>query len=127
MFPYPNRVHLDCYVVFQYTNEDDEDDWDISSLDDLSVPAPVGKPTAPLRKSLESDSATSVWGTSTGKGQKTGQSLSLSQTWLHAGPFILHLQPLMMFIHSPGLNEAGTGSTLKSSLVSVSDWSDDDI
>lgn len=114
-------------MAIQYTNDDDEDDWDISSLDDLSVPAPVGKPTAPLRKSLESDSATSVWGTSTGKGQKTGQSLSLSQTWLHAGPFILHLQPLMMFIRSPGLNEAGTGSTLKSSLVSVSDWSDDDI
>lgn len=67
-------------MVFQYTNEDDEDDWDISSLDDLSVPAPVGKPTAPLRKSLESDSATSVWGTSTGKGQKTGQSHSLSLT-----------------------------------------------
>lgn len=107
-------------MAIQYTNDDDEDDWDISSLDDLSVPAPV-------RKSLDSDSATSVWGTSTGKGQKTGQSLSLSQTWLHAGPFILHLQPLMMFIRSPGLNEAGTGSTLKSSLVSVSDWSDDDI
>ncbi|XP_014005983.2 cilium assembly protein DZIP1 isoform X4 [Salmo salar] len=87
----------DVVRELKYTNEDDEDDWDISSLDDLSVPAPVGKPTAPLRKSLESDSATSVWGTSTGKGQKTG------------------------------LNEAGTGSTLKSSLVSVSDWSDDDI
>uniref|UniRef100_A0A674DUR8 DAZ interacting zinc finger protein 1 n=1 Tax=Salmo trutta TaxID=8032 RepID=A0A674DUR8_SALTR len=93
----PERKDKDVVRELKYTNEDDEDDWDISSLDDLSVPAPVGKPTAPLRKSLESDSATSVWGTSTGKGQKTG------------------------------LNEAGTGSTLKSSLVSVSDWSDDDI
>lgn len=60
-------------MAIQYTNDDDEDDWDISSLDDLSVPAPV-------RKSLDSDSATSVWGTSTGKGQKTGQSHSLSLT-----------------------------------------------
>uniref|UniRef100_A0A4W5MLM4 DAZ interacting zinc finger protein 1 n=1 Tax=Hucho hucho TaxID=62062 RepID=A0A4W5MLM4_9TELE len=92
----PERKDKDVREL-KYTNEDDEDDWDISSLDDLSVPAPVGKPTAPVRKSLDSDSATSVWGTSTGKGKKTG------------------------------LNEAGTGSTLKSSLVSVSDWSDDDI
>nr|XP_029516328.1 zinc finger protein Dzip1-like isoform X3 [Oncorhynchus nerka] len=93
----PESKDKDVVRELKYTNEDDEDDWDISSLDDLSVPAPVGKPTAPVRKSLESDSTTSVWGTSTGKGQKTG------------------------------LNEAGTGSTLKSSLVSVSDWSDDDI
>lgn len=93
----PESKDKDVVRELKYTNEDDEDDWDISSLDDLSVPAPVGKPTAPVRKSLDSDSTTSVWGTSTGKGQKTG------------------------------LNEAGTGSTLKSSLVSVSDWSDDDI
>ncbi|CDQ93408.1 unnamed protein product [Oncorhynchus mykiss] len=93
----PERKDKDVVRELKYTNDDDEDDWDISSLDDLSVPAPVGKPTAPVRKSLDSDSTTSVWGTSTGKGQKTG------------------------------LNEAGTGSTLKSSLVSVSDWSDDDI
>ncbi|KAM9396255.1 cilium assembly protein DZIP1-like isoform 4-T8 [Salvelinus alpinus] len=93
----PERKDKDVVREVKYTNDDDEDDWDISSLDDLSVPAPVGKPTAPVRKSLDSDSTTSVWGTSTGKGQKTG------------------------------LNEAGTGSTLKSSLVSVSDWSDDDI
>ncbi|XP_029596446.1 zinc finger protein Dzip1 isoform X5 [Salmo trutta] len=87
----PERKDKDVVQELKYTNDDDdEDDWDISSLDDLSVPAPV-------RKSLDSDSATSVWGTSTGKGQKTG------------------------------LNEAGTGSTLKSSLVSVSDWSNDDI
>ncbi|XP_038836105.1 zinc finger protein Dzip1-like [Salvelinus namaycush] len=93
----PERKDKDVVRELKYTNDDDEDDWDISSLDDLSVPAPVGKPTTPVRKSLDSDSTTSVWGTSTGKGPKTG------------------------------LNEAGTGSTLKSSLVSVSDWSDDDI
>lgn len=86
----PERKDKAVVRELKYTNDDDEDDWDISSLDDLSVPAPV-------RKSLDSDSATSVWGTSTGKGQKTG------------------------------LNEAGTGSTLKSSLVFVSDWSNDDI
>ncbi|XP_041728474.2 zinc finger protein Dzip1 isoform X2 [Coregonus clupeaformis] len=93
----PEWKDKDVVRELKYTNEEDEDDWDISSLDDLSVSAPVGKPTAPVRKSLDSNSTTSVWGTSTGKGQKTG------------------------------LNEAGTGSTLKSSLVSVSDWSDDDV
>uniref|UniRef100_A0AAZ3NWN7 C2H2-type domain-containing protein n=1 Tax=Oncorhynchus tshawytscha TaxID=74940 RepID=A0AAZ3NWN7_ONCTS len=68
----PERKDKDVVRELKYTNDDDEDDWDISSLDDLSVPAPVGKPTAPVRKSLDSDSTTSVWGTSTGKGQKTG-------------------------------------------------------
>ncbi|XP_064825787.1 cilium assembly protein DZIP1-like isoform X1 [Oncorhynchus masou masou] len=68
----PESKDKDIVRELKYTNDDDEDDWDISSLDDLSVPAPVGKPTAPVRKSLDSDSTTSVWGTSTGKGQKTG-------------------------------------------------------
>uniref|UniRef100_A0A8C7JT36 DAZ interacting zinc finger protein 1 n=1 Tax=Oncorhynchus kisutch TaxID=8019 RepID=A0A8C7JT36_ONCKI len=68
----PERKNKDVVRELKYTNDDDEDDWDISSLDDLSVPAPVGKPTAPVRKSLDSDSTTSVRGTSTGKGQKTG-------------------------------------------------------
>ncbi|NP_001299827.1 cilium assembly protein DZIP1 isoform 1 [Danio rerio] len=79
-------------------DDDDDDDWDISSLED--VPA-VAKPTqcpVPVRKSLDKsqDTSTSVWGSSTGKG------------------------------HKPGLTDAGTASTLKSSLVTVSDWDDSD-
>ncbi|XP_030637608.1 cilium assembly protein DZIP1 [Chanos chanos] len=79
-------------------DDDDDDDWDISSLEDVpAIPKPSQSP-GPVKKSLDKslDTSTSVWGSSTGKGQK------------------------------PGLTEAGTGSTLKSSLVSVSDWSDSD-
>ncbi|XP_051562506.1 cilium assembly protein DZIP1 isoform X2 [Myxocyprinus asiaticus] len=82
----------------KYTDEDEDDDWDISSLEDVpAVPKPSRSP-APIRKSLDKslDTSTSVWGSSTGKGQK------------------------------PGLTDAGTGSTLKSSLVTVSDWDDSD-
>ncbi|XP_066519967.1 cilium assembly protein DZIP1 [Hoplias malabaricus] len=77
-------------------DDDDEDDWDISSLEDV---LPALKPTSgPVRKSTDNsvDTSTSVWGTFTSKGKK------------------------------PGLNEAGTGSTLKSSIVTVSDWDDSD-
>ncbi|XP_051985712.1 cilium assembly protein DZIP1-like isoform X2 [Xyrauchen texanus] len=82
----------------KYTDEDEDDDWDISSLEDVpAVPKPSRSP-APIKKSLDKslDTSTSVWGSSTGKGQK------------------------------PGLTDAGTGSTLKSSLVTVSDWDDSD-
>ncbi|XP_076871398.1 cilium assembly protein DZIP1 isoform X2 [Brachyhypopomus gauderio] len=77
-------------------NDSDDDDWDISSLEDVPV-ALKASPTL-VRKSADKsfDTSTSVWGTSTGKGQK------------------------------PGLNDAGTGSTLKSSIVTVSDWDDSD-
>ncbi|KAJ8003449.1 hypothetical protein DPEC_G00148440 [Dallia pectoralis] len=85
----------DVIRELKYTDVDDEDDWDISSLEDLAEPATVAKPTAPVRKSRDTDSNTSVWDTSTGR--------------------------------RTGLIEAGTGSTLKSSLISVSDWSDEDI
>ncbi|XP_024865488.1 zinc finger protein Dzip1 isoform X2 [Kryptolebias marmoratus] len=78
-----------------FTDLEESSDWVVSSLEDKQE---ASKPTSlrgsgPLRKSLESPS-TSVWGTSTGKG------------------------------HKSGLTEAGTGSTLKSSLVSLSDISD---
>ncbi|XP_007244256.3 cilium assembly protein DZIP1 isoform X1 [Astyanax mexicanus] len=80
----------------EINNDDDDDDWDISSLED--APAAVKPSPAPVRKSTDKsmDSSTSVWDTSTGKGQK------------------------------PGLKDAGTGSTLKSSIVTVSDWDDSD-
>uniref|UniRef100_A0A672S2S8 Cilium assembly protein DZIP1 n=1 Tax=Sinocyclocheilus grahami TaxID=75366 RepID=A0A672S2S8_SINGR len=80
-------------------NEDDEDDdWDISSLEDVPAVTKPSQCPVPVRKSLDKsvDTSTSVWGSSTAKGQK------------------------------PGLTDAGTGSTLKSSLVSVSDWDDSD-
>ncbi|KAI5613499.1 zinc finger protein Dzip1 isoform 1, partial [Silurus asotus] len=80
--------HTDC-------EEDNDDDWDISSLED--VPATPKTSSAPVRKSKESlDTSTSVWGTFTSKGQE------------------------------PGLKDTGTGSTLKSSTVTVSDWDDSD-
>ncbi|XP_071759145.2 cilium assembly protein DZIP1 [Centroberyx gerrardi] len=78
-----------------YTDLEESSEWIVSSLEDaagqeMSKP---GQGSGPLRKSLDSPS-TSVWGTSTGKG------------------------------HKSGLTEAGTGSTLKSSLISLSDISD---
>ncbi|XP_035249874.1 zinc finger protein Dzip1 isoform X1 [Anguilla anguilla] len=76
-------------------DEDDDDDWDISSLEDKPS-LPKQDSVVMVKKSLDS-SNTSVWGTSTGKGQEGG------------------------------LQKGGTSSTLKSSLVTVSDWSDDDI
>ncbi|KAK7154851.1 hypothetical protein R3I93_009713 [Phoxinus phoxinus] len=89
----------DVKKVLKYTDEeDDDDDWDISSIEDVpAVPKPSQCPVPVIRKSLDKslDSSTSVWGSSTGKG------------------------------HKPGLTDAGTSSTLKSSLVTVSDWDDD--
>ncbi|XP_051753327.1 cilium assembly protein DZIP1 isoform X2 [Ctenopharyngodon idella] len=90
----------DAKKDLKYTDEDDDDDdWDISSLEDVpTLPKPSQCPVPVIRKSLDKslDTSTSVWGSSTGKGQK------------------------------PGLTDAGTGSTLKSSLVTVSDWDDSD-
>ncbi|XP_047432413.1 cilium assembly protein DZIP1 isoform X2 [Mugil cephalus] len=78
-----------------YTDLEESSEWVVSSLEDRQEAA---KPASlhgsgQLRKSLDSAS-TSVWGTSTGRGPKSG------------------------------LTEAGTGSTLKSSLCSLSDISD---
>lgn len=89
----------DAKKELKYTDEDDDDDWDVSSLEDApAVPKPSQCPVPIIRKSLDKslDTSTSVWGSSTGKEQK------------------------------PGLTDAGTGSTLKSSLVTVSDWDDSD-
>ncbi|XP_065149815.1 cilium assembly protein DZIP1 isoform X2 [Paramisgurnus dabryanus] len=82
----------------KYADEDDDDDWDISSLEDVPAVPKHNQSSAPIRKSLEKslDTSTSVWGSSGTKGQKQG------------------------------LTDAGTGSTLKSSLVTVSDWDDSD-
>ncbi|XP_051568712.1 cilium assembly protein DZIP1-like isoform X2 [Myxocyprinus asiaticus] len=80
-------------VKKEYT--DDDDDWDISSLEDVPAVPKHSRSPAPIRKSLDKslDTSTSVWGSSTGKGEKP---------------------------------DAGTGSTVKSSLVTVSDWDDSD-
>ncbi|XP_026157950.1 cilium assembly protein DZIP1 isoform X2 [Mastacembelus armatus] len=76
-----------------YSDLEESSEWVVSSLEDRKeIPKPT-QGSGPLRKSLDSAS-TSVWGTSTGKGIKSG------------------------------LTEAGTGSTLKSSLCSLSDISD---
>ncbi|KAM9766372.1 cilium assembly protein DZIP1 isoform 2-T2 [Menidia menidia] len=69
-----------------FTDLEESSDWLVSSLEDKQL-------SVPQRKSLDTPS-TSVWGTSTGKGPRSG------------------------------LTEAGTGSTLKSSLCSLSDISD---
>uniref|UniRef100_A0A8C3G5V4 DAZ interacting zinc finger protein 1 n=1 Tax=Cyclopterus lumpus TaxID=8103 RepID=A0A8C3G5V4_CYCLU len=74
----------------RYTDLGESSDWAVSSFEDRRETA---QGSGPARKSLESPS-TSVWGTSTGKGAKSG------------------------------LTDAGTGSTLKSSLCSLSDISD---
>ncbi|XP_070814009.1 cilium assembly protein DZIP1 isoform X2 [Chaetodon trifascialis] len=76
-----------------YTDLEESSDWMVSSLEDRQEMSKPAQGSGPMRKSLDSPS-TSVWGTSTGKGPKSG------------------------------LTEAGTGSTLKSSLCSLSDISD---
>ncbi|KAJ8255620.1 hypothetical protein COCON_G00194840 [Conger conger] len=97
LLPANKEAVREAVQELKYTEieEDDDDDWDISSLED--------KPSAPrqdnvvmVKKSLDS-SNTSIWGSSTGRGQEGGP------------------------------QKGGTSSTLKSSLVTVSDWSDDDI
>ncbi|XP_037552678.1 zinc finger protein Dzip1 [Nematolebias whitei] len=88
----PERTHETHELLF--TDLEESSDWVVSSEDKQEVSKPASlRGSGPLRKSLDSPS-TSVWGTSTGKG------------------------------HRSGLTEAGTGSTLKSSLVSLSDFSD---
>lgn len=61
-----------CFAlcVFQYTeiDEDEDDDWDISSLDDKPS-GPKQDSVVMVKKSLDS-SNTSIWGSSTGKGQE---------------------------------------------------------
>ncbi|MBN3318658.1 DZIP1 protein, partial [Atractosteus spatula] len=68
-------------------SEVDDDDWDVSSMeDDKPSTSKPDKDEAvfTVRKSFESNSSnTSVWGTSTGKGQKGGQTLSLLNLNLH--------------------------------------------
>ncbi|XP_042369266.1 zinc finger protein Dzip1 isoform X2 [Plectropomus leopardus] len=76
-----------------YTDLEESSEWVVSSLEDKQEMSKAPKGSGPMKKSLDSPS-TSVWGTSTGKGPKSG------------------------------LTEAGTGSTLKSSLCSLSDISD---
>lgn len=76
-----------------YTDLEESSEWVVSSLEDRQEMSKAAQGSGPMRKSLDSPS-TSVWGTSTGKGPKSG------------------------------LTEAGTGSTLKSSLCSLSDISD---
>ncbi|XP_051283709.1 cilium assembly protein DZIP1 isoform X4 [Dicentrarchus labrax] len=76
-----------------YTDLEESSEWMVSSLEDRQEMSKPAQGSGPLRKSLDSPS-TSVWGTSTGRGPKSG------------------------------LTEAGTGSTLKSSLCSLSDISD---
>ncbi|XP_023285632.1 zinc finger protein Dzip1-like isoform X1 [Seriola lalandi dorsalis] len=76
------------------TDLEESSEWMVSSLEDRQEMSKPAHGSGSLRKSLDSPS-TSVWGTSTGKAPK-----------------------------SAGLTEAGTGSTLKSSLCSLSDISD---
>ncbi|XP_026219951.1 zinc finger protein Dzip1 isoform X2 [Anabas testudineus] len=83
----------DEVLELTYSDLEESSDWVVSSLEDRQEMSKPTQSSGPLRRSLDSQS-TSVWGTSTGKGPKSG------------------------------LTEAGTGSTLKSSLCSLSDISD---
>ncbi|KAK1170042.1 zinc finger protein DZIP1-like [Acipenser oxyrinchus oxyrinchus] len=81
-------------------SEVDDDDWDISSLEEdkpLVAKPEKGQPAFTVRKSFESNSSTntSVWGPSTAKG-----------------------------VNRTGLPEGDTTSTFRSSLATVTDWSE---
>ncbi|XP_028989115.1 cilium assembly protein DZIP1 isoform X2 [Betta splendens] len=83
----------DVVQELMFSDPEESSDWVVSSLEERQEGSKPAQSSGPLRRSLDSQS-TSVWGTSTGKGPKSG------------------------------LTEAGTGSTLKSSLCSLSDISD---
>ncbi|XP_048835249.1 cilium assembly protein DZIP1 isoform X2 [Brienomyrus brachyistius] len=85
----PDKNNIVQELKSSKTDEDDDDDWDISSLEDKS-PAPKLQ-DIPVKKSFDSTN-TSVWGSSTGKTNK-------------------------------GQNDVDAPSTMKSSIVTVSDWS----
>lgn len=57
---------------WQYTDLEESSDWMVSSLEDRQEMSKPAQGSGPMRKSLDSPS-TSVWGTSTGKGPKSGQ------------------------------------------------------
>lgn len=64
-----------CVCLFlQYTDLEESSEWMVSSLEDRQEPSKPAPSSGLLRKSLDSPS-TSVWGTSTGKGPKSGQCL----------------------------------------------------
>ncbi|XP_062236351.1 cilium assembly protein DZIP1 isoform X1 [Platichthys flesus] len=88
------RGRRDEVQELMYTDLEESQDWLVSSSEDEQEVSKPAQGSGPMRKSLDS-SSTSVWGTSTGKAPR-----------------------------SAGLTEAGTGSTLKSSLFSLGDFSD---
>lgn len=111
--------------------DESSEDWDVSSLEDLALPegSKAAPGPAPVRKSLDS-SGTSVWGTSTGK---RGQHMLVNELTTGKGSILALYVCVCCLVFicgcvcvSSGLSETGTGSTLKSSLVSVSDFSDTD-
>lgn len=61
-----------CFVRPQYTDLEESSDWMVSSLEDKQEAFKSAKGSRALKKSLDSPS-TSVWGTSTGKGPKSGE------------------------------------------------------
>lgn len=58
-------------VCSQYTDLEESSEWMVSSLEDRQDAFKSAQGSAALKKSLDSPS-TSVWGTSTGKGPKSG-------------------------------------------------------
>lgn len=61
-----------CFMCLQYTDLEESSDWMVSSSEDRQEAFKSSQGSGALRKSLDSPS-TSVWGTSTGKGAKSGE------------------------------------------------------
>lgn len=115
---------------WQYTDLEESSEWLVSSLEDRQEVSKPAQGSGPVRKSLDSPS-TSVWGTSTGKAPKSGQLIQdmLECIWgfimsFHDYGLSCVLVNTSAVLRPTGLTEAGTGSTLKSSLCSLSDISD---
>lgn len=69
----PVDTHLTHgFVCSQYTDLEESSEWMVSSLEDKQDAFKSAQGTGVLKKSLDSPS-TSVWGTSTGKGPKSGK------------------------------------------------------
>lgn len=64
--------HTRGFLCAQYTDLEESSEWMVSSLEDRPDAFKAAQGSGALKKSLDSPS-TSVWGTSTGKGPKSGE------------------------------------------------------
>ena len=83
-----------CLFTRQNTDLDETSDWAVSSLEEPAFPKQGPKGSPMTRQSLDS-SSTSVWGTSTGKGQKSGKGRLIPYIYIYIYIYCEHVQILL--------------------------------